>query len=55
MKKLNVTQMENLQGGLIDLSRAAGVVCGIAVATWPLGTIMFGGACVGLLAGAIWG
>ena len=55
MKKLNVTQMENLQGGLFSWSSAAGAVCAGAALGGPIGGIVFGPSCIGLIAISIWG
>ena len=54
MKKLNVTQMENLQGGL-NWSAAAGAVCCASLAGGVIGILALGPACGGLIAISIWG
>ena len=55
MKKLNVTQMENLQGGLLTWSNAAGGVCTAAVLGGLFGVLALGPACGALIAISIWG
>lgn len=49
MKNLSLNQMENVEGGLTPGQQGlAGLSCGLAM-IWPIGTLIAGPTCAGLL------
>ncbi|GEM_PF-6293141 len=57
MKPLEFTKMEKLQGGKViakdcDAVYAVGVISCVGAAFWPIGTLIFGPTCGGVILGA---